>query len=168
MTRRNNRRSRRNNNGSFTSVLKEVSKDILLPANATTGGSVDLLTVPIDAQASMTVRNFTTDLVIELQSTTVNAGYEKMQHYIMFLPEGHTVTPNLPFQHPEWILSYAYQGTPKGDTEQIAYNIRKRSRKSRKLKPGDSIFLFTLGENNTSSTVTINVSGLIKYFSKMN
>lgn len=168
MTRRNNNRRRNRGNGGFISVLKEINKDITLPANATTGGSVDLLTVPIDSQASMTVRNFTTDLIIETQSTATNAGYEKAQYYVMFLPEGHTVTANLPFQHPEWILSYAYQGTPKADTESLGFNIRKRSRKTRKLRPGDSIFLFTLGENNTSSATTINVSGLIKYFSKMN
>lgn len=168
MTRRNNNRRRFPSMRGYTPVLKECNKDILIPANSTTGGSVDLLTVPADSQTSMTVRSFTTDLYIETVSSQVNANLEKAQFYIMFLPEGHTVTVNLPFQHPEWILSYTWQGTPSADTEAIGYNIRRRSKKTRKLKPGDSIFLFAMAENNTSSSISINVSGLIKYFSKMN
>jgi hypothetical protein len=168
MVRRNNNRRRFPSMRGYTPILKEVSKDILIAANSTTGGSVDLLTVPADSQTSMTVRSFTTDLYIEMVTGQVSASLEKAQFYVMFLPEGHNVTPNLPFQHPEWILSYTYQGTPSSDTETIGYNIRRRSKKVRKLKPGDSIFLFASAENSTSGTWNINVSGLIKYFVKMN
>lgn len=168
MTRRNNRRSRRNNSGGYISVLKDINEDITLPGNSTTGGSVDLLTVPIDSQASMTVRSFTTDLVIQMKANQTYSQYEKVQHFLMFLPEGHNVTPNLPFQHPEWILSYSYQGSPPAEDQTIGFNFRKRSRKTRKLRPGDKIFLFTLGQNEASGSIVINVSGLVKYFSKMN
>jgi hypothetical protein len=152
----------------YTPVLKEIFKDISIPANSTTGGSVDLLTVPADSQTSMTVRSFTTDLFIEMVNATPNAGLDKAQFFVMFLPEGHTVTVNLPFQHPEWVISYCYQGTPLADTQTVGYNIKKITRKTRRLRPGDSIFLFAMAENNTSSPLSINVSGLIKYFSKMN
>jgi hypothetical protein len=96
------------------------------------------------------------------------AKYVKAQYFVMFLPEGHNVTPNLPFQHPEWIISYSYQGSPVPDSFIIGYNIHKRSRKSRRLRPGDKLFLFVLGENSSTYDVPLNVSGLIKYFSKMN
>jgi hypothetical protein len=149
--------------------LREIVSEVTLAPNSTSSGTVDLITNEDSALSNVTVRNFTTNLIAEISGENpTNLNIENVQYYVMFLPEGYNATVNFPFIHPEWILNYSYQGTPNPDTEPIGFNIRRTSKKSRKLKPGDKIILFVLALNESAAQRSVKMSGLVKYFSKRN
>jgi hypothetical protein len=168
MPKRNNR-TRNNILRSFTSILKQIDTELTLAPNSTSSGIVDLISNEDSALSNVTVRNFTTNLIAEISGENpTNLMLENVQYYVMFLPEGYNTTVNFPFTHPEWILNYSYQGTPNLDTQSLGFNIRRTSKKSRKLRPGDKIILFMLADNESTNERKITMSGLIKYFSKRN
>lgn len=163
----NNRRLYRIRN--YTPILKEVDVNITLPGNATTGNLNTLIINDSTETSNLTVRGFNMSLYAEMSSNTVtNSNIEKVQYFIMFIPEGYNVTANLPFTHPEWILNYQFQGTPYNDNQPLGYNIRVNSKRVRKLRPGDQIALYTLATSEQAADQNMAIKGLIKYLSKRN
>jgi hypothetical protein len=169
MPKRNSSRNNRNSLRNYTPILKEINQIVRLTAETTSSGIIDLVVNDIDGFSNLTVKNFATSLICEIPSTTAGIEFvDNIGYYIMFVPEGYTPAVNFPYIHPEWILNYSYVGTPQHDDTPVGFNIRKTTRRLRKLKPGDKIVLFVLGTNEKSSDVIISVNGLIKYYSKRN
>lgn len=163
----NNRRSYRIRN--YTPILKEVDTTVVLPGNATTSNLQALIKNDSTETSNLTVRGFNMSLYAEMISSSANSSLiEKVEFFIMFIPEGYNVSVNLPFTHPEWILNYQFQGTPNGDSQPPGYNIRVNSKRVRKLRPGDQIALFTLATSEQAAETGIIIKGLIKYLSKRN
>lgn len=168
MPKRNSNRRNNNNLRNYTPILKEIYQNVTLTANTTTSATVDLVLNDVDGFSNLSVKNFATNLICELPLSPGNANVEEVGYYIMFVPEGYTPAANFPFIHPEWIMNYSYIGTPLADNVPVGFNIRKTSRKARKLKPGDKIILFVLASNTTTTSADLNINGLVKYYSKRN
>lgn len=169
MPKRNSNRNNRNSLRNYTPILKEINKEIFLTGQGTSSGIVDLVLNDVDGFSNLTVKNFATSLICELPGSTAGTtSVDNVGYYIMFVPEGYTPAVNFPYIHPEWILNYSYVGTPLPGNMPVGFNIRKTTRRLRKLKPGDKIVLFVLGTNNGTGDSSMVISGLIKYFSKRN
>lgn len=116
-------------------------------------------------------KNFTVDFTIESDN---HWHLEAITAYIMFVPQSMNVTENYNLEHPEYILNYKYLGSPTGTGTSTTAEVqqyqpfRLRSRLSRKLNTGDSVILFVKGYNQSTSTLTLNLSGLIRWWTKAN
>lgn len=121
-----------------------------------------------------TVKNVNCQVNIEYQSGgnngTSNADVENLQHYILYIPQGFTLTENTPFEHPEWIMAHRLLGSPQSDTNPGFLPARISTRLARKLDTGDRIVYLLLGSNTGQTTygTTIRVDGLIKLNTKAN
>lgn len=118
-----------------------------------------------------TVKNFNIDFTIE---SDTHWQLEGITAYIMFVPQGMTITPDYNVQHPEYIMTYKFLGSPTGTGTSTAAEVQQyqpfriRSRLSRRLDTGDKIILFFKGTNQASSTIHFNVSGLVRWWTKAN
>lgn len=100
---------------------------------------------------------------------------EDIAAYIMFVPQGMTVTADYNTQHPEYIMAYKFLGGPSLDISNNAtigqqyQPIKVTTRLSRKLNSGDSVILFIKG-NNTSQNQNSNFQfhGLIRWWTRAN
>ena len=120
---------------------------------------------------TFTVKNFAIDFYVDSADGNGNGVIEDICAYIMFVPQGMTVTDNYNLQHPEYILNYKYLGGPSNDTNQPYQPTRIRTRLARKLQTGDSIVLFIKGNNTAPSGATasaIYIHGLLRWWSKAN
>lgn len=121
-----------------------------------------------------TVKNINCQLQIECDSTNF-VNVENLQAFVMFIPQGYipTGTPSayseVPFNHPEWIMTHRYIGSATNDSQNAGYApLRLFSRLSRKLDTGDRIVVIILGKNTGTSSITIGYQGLVKYNTKAN
>lgn len=118
-----------------------------------------------------TVKNFTIDFTIE---SDTHWQLEGITAYIMFVPQGMEITPNYNVQHPEYIMTYKYLGSPTGIGTSTSAEVQQyqpfriRSRLSRRLDTGDKIILFLKGTNEASSTINFKLSGLVRWWTKAN
>lgn len=120
-----------------------------------------------------TVKNFELNFVLENFANA--SGVDNLCCYIMYVPQGMTVTELYNTQHPEYILNYKYIGSPTVDAQigdgaagQQYQPIKMRSRMARKLQTGDSIVLFVKGFNSTLPSASIRVYGLLRWWTKAN
>lgn len=95
-----------------------------------------------------------------------------VQIYMMYVPEGHQITDNLPYQHPEWILAYSFQGAPDGPGPDYSVSSPKkiRTRLARRLQTGDNVILLVNGFSNhtESNPITLSIKGLARYWTHAN
>lgn len=118
-----------------------------------------------------TVKNFDINFTIE---SDTHWSIEGVTAYIMFVPQSMTVTSNFNIEHPEYILNYKYLGSPTGTGTSTSAEVqqyqpfRLRTRLSRKLNTGDSVILFIKGLNQGSSNINLNLSGLVRWWTKAN
>lgn len=120
-----------------------------------------------------TVKNIVLDCEITFQDS--GAEVENLQYFIMYIPQGYipTGTPSayadVPYDHPEWIMTHRFVGSPQQDESPYYPPIRTRTRLARKLDTGDRIVLIILGQNtNSTNSRTIEYRGLVKYNAKAN
>lgn len=113
-----------------------------------------------------TVKNVEFNGVIETSSSTGNI--ENLCIYIMFVPQGMTITHTYAKDHPEYIMAMKYFGTPSPDNHQNYQPIRVKTRLARKLNTGDSIILYIHGYNVGTTSVSLEYSGIVRWWSKAN
>lgn len=116
-----------------------------------------------------TVKNVEVNFYIDTTASQ-HASLEDITAYIMFLPQGMTITPDYNVNHPEYILAYKYLGSPTNESYSQQYQpIRVKSRLSRKLQSGDNIILFIKGSNTlVSGDITFDIHALIRWWTKAN
>lgn len=123
-----------------------------------------------------TVKNV--EVSLQLSAFPVSGGnpiLDGIEYYIMYIPQGYSIGPNLPLEHPEWILAYKYLGkgsntfSPGSPNEQIP---KIKTRLARKLNTGDSIVLMYHANQITALTSgnswVIGAKGLVRWWSKAN
>lgn len=113
-----------------------------------------------------TVKNI--EVSAELES---NSSVQNIEYYIMFVPEGYSLSKNLPEVHTEWIMAYKYIGspiTPGGSTTSNAQPPKIRTRLSRKLNTGDQIVFIIRGLNNSTQQELVSYHGLVRWWTKAN
>ena len=126
-----------------------------------------------------TVKNIDVNFYIDSDQPAGATDIEDVCAYIMFVPQGMTVTGTYNLDHPEYILNYKYLGGPSADsfntstssTARIGQHyqpLRVRSRLSRKLQSGDNVILFIKGTNTGGGSATFKFHGLIRWWTRAN
>lgn len=116
-----------------------------------------------------TVKNFEINFEFDQSGIGDITRIENLTAYIMFLPQGMTVTEDFNTEHPEYIMAYQYYGSPQPDTPN--YGVRKiKTRMARKLNTGDSVILYLKGQNTYSQSISdpFTIHGLVRWWTKAN
>lgn len=123
-----------------------------------------------------TVKNFEISFTFETEGTYDNNLIEDIAAYIMYKPQGMNVSATYNLEHPEYIMSYKYYGSPINDNYNNGLNngqqfqpLKIRTRMARKLQTGDSIILFIKGVNeNLENSIPLKIHGILRWWSKAN
>ena len=148
---------------------------------ATTGewfNAEELVTNPTNTSSgisqSFTVKNFEINFTIETEGLSSSNALESITAYIMFVPQGMTVSSSYYADHPEYILAYKFLGSPNSPYftvtsssttkyERQQYQpYRIKTRMSRRLQTGDKIILYIQGSNQ-DVTQNYNIDGLVRW-----
>lgn len=156
--------------GRWSSNIQEFNSVGITFSPGQSSGTTTLMTNPIQNTASVsqqfTIKNI--ELTFSVEEST-NGEIEAVTAYIMFVPQGMQVGQDYNIQHPEYIMNYKYIGSPSQDIQNSqAQPIRVRSRLSRRLQTGDSIILFIKATNQGSADRSVNLSGLVRWWTKAN
>lgn len=180
---RRTRRYRRKS-GRWSSNITTISKESITAAQGSWYSTLTLATNPVQVNTGVsqtfTAKNFEISFTLEGILGTSVWSADAITAYIMYVPQGMTVTDAYETQHPEYILNYKYYGSPTsiapaswtGSPEE--YHIQRiqpmkiKSRLSRKLQTGDSIILLLKGVNGSNSPLNLELSGVIRWWTKAN
>lgn len=166
--------------GRWSANIKTITNNtISIPTNSSFFGSQDLCVNPaqIDTTVSQqyTVKNIELTFELEMANTNIAANVESLIGYIMYVPQGFTITETLPGSHPEWIMAYKFIGSPTIDDTQNNVPIqnprlpvRIKTRMARRLQTGDRVIFLITGNNGSTATGTLNVNGIIRWWTKAN
>lgn len=168
MARRRSRRFRRSSKR-WSSNIQEIGG--LFSATAGTwSNSETIIQNPVQTPSLVTQRYTVKNVEISFDIDGVDTNYiEGITVYIMFVPQGFTVTDDYNLQHPEYIMAYKYLGSPTEDVGGQQYQpIRIRSRLARKLDSGDQLILFIKGTNQSQAPNTLRVDGIVRWWTKAN
>lgn len=116
-----------------------------------------------------TVKNieFSFRVVFDALSNAKYDGIRDLTAYVMYVPAGGVLDNDLPISHPEWVMAYKFLGTPLVTMNENA-PLKIRSRLARKLHSGDYIMFLLKGTNSGGTTFTLQINGLVKYYTKSN
>lgn len=163
--------------GRWSANIQELNNVSIATEEGIWSGTSVLATNPnqsvLGVSQVYTVKNFEVNFTIESDNYTQ---LEAITAYIMFVPQGMNVSPTYNLEHPEYIMNYKYLGSPNGGNKTQASTvelqqyqpIRVRTRMARKLNTGDSVILFVKGLSETSDVTTLNLSGLVRWWTKAN
>lgn len=152
-------------------------------ANSTFFSYRELATNPIQESNKVsqkyTVKNI--ELTYEIDASDANSQrfLESLITYIMYVPEGYTITETLPNLHPEWIMAYRFLGSPNVElssgtlSQALAIGpgrnpVRIKTRLARRLNTGDKIILLITGINTDSSQRSFEYNGIVRWWTKAN
>lgn len=187
MARRSYHQRRRFRRARWAPSLQEIGQTISLNNVSTFFQASTLMTNPAGSSSLVsqvyTVKNIEITFNIDLETggtiPMIN-NIENLCAYIMYVPQGMTVTEFYNTQHPEYIMAYKYIGSPTNEAAsqsttvstfggQQYQPVRVKTRLSRKLQTGDGVILFIKGVNQASTTIaTLRVSGLVRWWTKAN
>lgn len=166
--------------GRWSSNIKTITDNsISIPSNSSFFGSQDLCGNPIQSDNTVsqqyTVKNIELTFEIDMKNVSVAASVECLVGYIMFVPQGMTVTETYPNTHPEYIMAYKFIGSPTIDdtinsapVQNPRLPVRIKTRMARRLQTGDKIILLITGSNLSTTTSVLYVNGLIRWWTKAN
>lgn len=177
------RRSRRyyKRKGRYSANIQEINDQILTAKPGSWSGTNTLATNPVQnslgVSQTYTVKNMEISFTIEGDKSSNSVFIEGVTTYIMYVPQGMTVSENYNLEHPEYVLTYKYLGSPV--IEDVSANntaftqnyqpFKVKTRMARRLQTGDSIVLFVKGFNkHPTDTVFMKVSGLVRWWTKAN
>lgn len=168
MARRRYRRYRRSK-GRWSANIKNIDSTQILPEGIS-GSSVDLCLNPpqndLTVSQQYTVKNIELSVFCDSDEST---GYvEGVEHYIMYVPQGMQLSTDYNLQHPEYILAYYYQGNPTFDSTSMGYRLKIKSRLARRLQTGDKIIYFWKCQREGSTSQTVHLRGLVRWWTKAN
>ena len=173
MARRSYRRYRRRSKTKWACNIKEFTKNSEVAANATGFFTQLLCYNPVQTENTVsqifTVKNIDISAWFEVDQSNAANAFEYATWYIMYVPQGMTVTNNYNIEHPEYIMAMKYQGPPALDSTVPGYNIKVKTRLSRRLQTGDSVVLFgKITNTNSSSAYSFNINGIARWNTKAN
>lgn len=174
MARRRYRRYRRRS-GRWSANIQEVSNLVGAPPGQFYTNETILLNPPQSPSLvtqTYTVKNIEISFNIDNESNSSGSlqSIEAISAYIMYVPQGMTVTIDYNLQHPEYIMAYKYLGSPAYDFNGQQYQpFKVRTRLARKLQSGDNVVLFLKGINQSGTdTIPLRISGLVRWWTKAN
>lgn len=170
--------------GRWSANIKTITDDQFeSPAHSSFFHGYTLCENPVQTDATVsqqyTVKNIELSYEIETPRTNnVASGssyIEGLIAYVMFVPQGMTVTEIYPNTHPEYIMAYKFLGSPNvettgnNDTVSPGRNpLKIKTRMARRLQTGDSVILLLVGTNNSSSATNLSMSGIVRWWTKAN
>lgn len=139
------------------------------------GNAIDLCINPaqdtitnLGVSQQYTVKNVELSAYLECNTSADTSLVESIEHYIMFVPQGMAIGVDYNLLHPEYIMAYYYQGNPTQDGVGLGYKVKVRTRLARRLNTGDRIIYFYKVRKQGENTAAINVSGLVRWWTKAN
>ena len=131
--------------------------------------------VQLDSTVSQQYTCKNVELSYEIETASNIALIESLTAYIMFVPQGFLITETLPNTHPEWIMAYRFLGSPNSEIAANNYSqnpgrlpTKIKTRLSRRLQTGDKIILIITGSNEATQDITLNINGLLRWWTKAN
>lgn len=174
MARRTSRRRFRKRS-KWSANIQELNNTSITTNPGQWSGTTTLATNPsqntLGVSQVYTCKNFSVDFTIESDN---HWSLEAITAYIMFVPQGMNVSQDYNLQHPEYIMTYKYLGSPTGIGTSTSAEVqqyqpfRVRTKLSRKLNTGDSVILFLKGYSQATSNINLVISGLIRWWTKAN
>lgn len=176
MARYRRRRYRRRGKGKWSANISEINNEEITALPGNFSGTTTLTTNPAQTNTTVsqiyTVKNFEVNFTID---SMYGNYFEGITCYIMYVPQGMNVSELYHIQHPEYIMTYKFLGSPTnenavegGVSNQNYQPFRIKTRMARRLQTGDSIILFIKGYNQDTTTRQFNISGLIRWWTKAN
>ena len=165
--------------GKWSANIKEINQSFTATGNSDFYAYVQLTQNPIQSDQTVsqqyTVKNCHLNYEFEIEDLYHLNAFENISAYIMYVPQGMTVDANYPLYHPEYIMAMKWIGSPNviinDTTNEKIPNYRPpasiRTRLARRLQTGDSIIFLVKGHNSTSSK-SVEVSGLFRWWTKAN
>lgn len=183
MAKKRYRKYYRRSRGRWSANIKNVNKTAtfnLSAAEVQAGGTLwlsDLLAenpAQVDNSVSQiyTVKNIDFSFYIEYKNAITFL--DNFSCYIVYIPQGFTLSEDVIRTHPEWIMAMRYLGQPKGDDQQQMHlPFRIKTRMARKLNTGDQIQFLVVGtrdpyNTNNAIPVILDVKGLVRWWTKAN
>lgn len=175
------RRRFRRKSGRWSANIQEIGNSISA-VPGTWASAETLMQNPAQTASAVTqtftVKNIEITFNIEIQTLNNVEGITSLENitvYIMYVPQGMSITPEYNLQHPEYIMTYKYIGSPSNDGSAGTSNpgqqyqpIKVRTRLARKLQSGDNIVLFIKGVNQYTSNLSFRLAGLVRWWTKAN
>lgn len=174
------KRRRFTRKGRWSANIQELNSQEISAESGNWAGTTTLATNPaqstLGVSQTYTLKNMEINFTIDGHIDQSTAWIEAVTVYIMYVPQGMNVSENYNLDHPEYILTYKYLGSPfientPSTTVQTTQNyqpFKVKTRMARRLQTGDSIVLFIKGYNSNSDTVSLNLSGVIRWWTKAN
>lgn len=162
--------------GRWSANIKVInSQNINANANGNFFSSVNLCSNPVQSDTTVsqqyTVKNIELSYEIDSSNETANPNIETLTAYIMYVPQGMSLTFDYVESHPEYIMAYRYLG--KVIYDNVAYNtgrnaVKIKTRMARRLQTGDKVILFIRGYNEGNTTYYLRLHGLVRWWTKAN
>ena len=164
------------NRGRWSANIKTLTNSaITATPNSSFYGVTDLCLNPAQSDSTVsqqyTVKNVELSYELELVGTSTLWSYiEGLVAYIMYVPQGMTVTETYPNFHPEYIMAMKFLGSPNRDEENQPGRLpcKIKTRLARRLQTGDKLVLLITGTSNTATQQTLNFNGIIRWWTKAN
>lgn len=183
MARRRYRKYYKRSKGRWSANIRSVINSTVTAANGNFYGSLVLATNPAQNTSTVsqqyTVKNIEFSFQIETTDAnqTFRNGVESLCAFIMYVPQGMTVTTDYITQHPEYIMAHRFLGSPdielpntsETPTQVFRNPLKIKTRMARRLQTGDSIIWLITGNNSSGiGNINLNVNGLIRWWTKAN
>ena len=173
MARRRYTKRRYYKKGRYSANISEINGTSVTAASGKWSGTTVLTTNPAQSNATVsqtyTVKNFEVNFTVTIPTSSNIEYLENIVCYIMYVPQGMNVSEEYNLQHPEYVMTYKYVGSPMQDgTSQQFQPIKIRSRMARRLQTGDSIILFISGYNQAVGELNLELNGLVRWWTKAN
>ena len=174
------RKYTRRGRGRWSANIKTLTKQTIQATTGSFFGITDLCLNPIQSDTTVsqqyTVKNIEISFEIEGPQNNIGntSGVEGLTSYIMFVPQGMTVTETYPNTHPEYIMAYRFLGSPNlelSSSSGLSLNpgrnpLRVKTRMARRLQTGDKIILLVVGQSSVELNLEFN--GIVRWWTKAN
>lgn len=181
MARRRYRKYYKRKSGRWAPNIEKVSANLICTSGEWSQPA-DLAVNPVQVTTGVsqtfTVKNIEISFTIESPDGFNPNLIEAVTAYIMYVPQGMSVTSSYYAEHPEYVMAYKYLGSPNGKVfneivptgqEIQQYQpIKIRSRLSRKLQTGDKIILYIQGSNESQTNQNLTIAGIVRWWTKAN
>ena len=161
--------------GKWSANISKLENTQLTASSGTWSTYTTLAVNPAQTNSTVsqqyTIKNL--EMTFQLESSNTPINLEAITVYIMYVPQGMNVGDDYYLQHPEYIMAYRFIGSPEYEMtgtnlSGIRNPLKVRTRLARRLHTGDSIIAYFEGVNTGTSSLTLDVNGLIRWWSTAN
>lgn len=166
------RKYSRRNRTHWSSRMINISKSYNYSGDQTLYASGVLAANPAQSTDTIsqkfTVKNVWCQFSVESDTDDVNV-VDNLQLFVLFIPQGYSMSNETPYDHPEWIMAQKYIGTANLSNNPGYGPLSVRSRLARTLDTGDSIKWLCIGVGKSGvNTSKVTIKGICRFNTKAN